>query len=747
MDSILILGGTVLVLLVAYLGYGAWLADRWGINTKRKTPAASQKDDWDYALSSAPVVVGHQFSSIASIKTIQGTILASVFGWIPVLLWLVVGGILLGAVQNFAALLASVRHGGRSIGSVVEKYMGRLCGKLFCALAWISMVFLLALLLELASGQLAGFMAGDDGGTVQNICNGSVAMTVFLLIPAGILFGYLNRMRCPLVLSTLFGLVLVAAAVAAGILFPIYLEKQVILYLLLVYVVLSVILPVWFLIQPRDYLSSFLIYVLMLVAGAGICVAHPQMTIPSFAGWKADGNDLLPYLFLLLPTGALSGYHALINGGISSRQLNNERNAKAVGFGPILLGCLLGVLVLVSVGSIQTAGGWAVFDTPLDALVSSVLGFCYALGVGEQWKLPIQIVVWLVLAVMVFSVMDTCARAASIAFQELFESKDGKKNILQNRATAAILTVAAAWGIDYIDCDWALPALGVYLILLSIPVCLGCMAWLKQIGQKHKSLFLPLAAAVAVLGVSLAWILWENVGILLEKGVTKQTMPKLGVSLLAIFAGVSAIIFIVNGVKSYMKKRKIIFATGNEGKMKEIREILGDLDAEILSLKDAGIEADVDENGETFEENAIIKAKAISELSGCLVLADDSGLEIDYLNKEPGVYSARYMGEDTSYTIKNNNLIERLEGVPEEERTARFVCVIAAAFPDGSVLTARGTMEGFIGYEERGENGFGYDPIFFLKEFGCTSAELSMEDKNKISHRGKALRAMKEKLV
>ena len=190
--------------------------------------------------------------------------------------------------------------------------------------------------------------------------------------------------------------------------------------------------------------------------------------------------------------------------------------------------------------------------------------------------------------------------------------------------------------------------------------------------------------------------------------------------------------------------KKVIFATGNEGKMKEIREILGDLDIELLSLKDAGIHADIVEDGKTFEENAQIKAKAIRDLTGEIVLADDSGLEIDYLNKEPGIYSARYMGEDTSYHIKNAKLIERLEGVPDEKRTARFVCAIAAAFPDGSVKTVREAMEGRIGYEEA--NGFGYDPIFYLPEYGCTSAELSMEEKNKISHRGKALRAIKDAL-
>ncbi|MDO5136237.1 MAG: XTP/dITP diphosphatase [Eubacteriales bacterium] len=193
--------------------------------------------------------------------------------------------------------------------------------------------------------------------------------------------------------------------------------------------------------------------------------------------------------------------------------------------------------------------------------------------------------------------------------------------------------------------------------------------------------------------------------------------------------------------------KKIIFATENEGKMKEIREILSDLEAEVLSMREAGVTADIREDGSTFEENAIIKAREVCRLTGEIVLADDSGLEIDYLNKEPGVYSARYMGEHTDYHIKNNNLIQRLEGVPDEKRTARFVCVVAAAFPDGQVRTARGTMEGRIGYEEKGENGFGYDPIFYLPEYGCTSAEISMEEKNKISHRGKALQAIKRELL
>lgn len=194
--------------------------------------------------------------------------------------------------------------------------------------------------------------------------------------------------------------------------------------------------------------------------------------------------------------------------------------------------------------------------------------------------------------------------------------------------------------------------------------------------------------------------------------------------------------------------KRMIFATGNAGKMREIRMILEDLGAEILSMKEAGISGeDIVEDGNTYEENALIKARAVAAAApGDIVIADDSGLEVDWLNGEPGIFSARYLGEDTSYSIKNANLINRLDGVPEEKRTARFVCAIAAVLPDGGELTARAAIEGRIGYEERGEGGFGYDPIFFVPELGKTTAELSGEEKNLVSHRGKALRLIKEKL-
>ncbi len=197
-----------------------------------------------------------------------------------------------------------------------------------------------------------------------------------------------------------------------------------------------------------------------------------------------------------------------------------------------------------------------------------------------------------------------------------------------------------------------------------------------------------------------------------------------------------------------MKPKRIVFATGNKDKMKEIRMIMEDLKLPILSMKEAGVEKEIIEDGTTFQENALIKAKAIAELlPDDIVMADDSGLEIDYLNKEPGIYSARYMGEHTSYDIKNNHILERLKGVPKEQRTARFVCAVAAVFPGGKSIAVNGTMEGRIADHIAGENGFGYDPIFWLDDYGCTSAEISPEEKNSLSHRGKALRAVRQQIM
>ena len=747
MNSVFILIVAMIVLMIAYILYGGRLAEQWGMNPKRKTPARAQEDGEDYVGFRSVVVFGHQLSAITGAGTIQGTIMAAVFGWIPVFLWLVLGTVFLGAAQNMAALFASVRSKGKTVGAVIQEQMGKRSGKWFLALMWMTTVFMLAILLQIGMDQVAGIVPNEDGVLVQNVYRGAVGMIVLLLIPVAIIFGLLNRLKCSMFLSSFTGIVLMGAAVTAGVLFPLYLEKRVWLVIFAVYTVVAAVLPVWLLLQSRSYLGSLLLYAMLIAATIGIFFQHPQMEMTPFQGWKVDGQWIVPALFTILAANVLSSYHAMVNSGVSSRQLDNERSMRIVGYGPLLLQGFFGVVVLTVVGSARNTDGGISSGQPFEMFAGALYSLLQGLGFGEKWKPLVQVVIYVVLAVLVATSMDTCAKVGAVTLQELFADKEEKKNFMQNRIVAAFVTVAAALILTFVEYQKIWPLLGTYLILLVIPVCIGLIAWMKQMGNHYKMLLLPLGASGGVTVINLIYYLVTDVRLLVDEGLDQKTQWNMIEAGLLLLAVVALAIFLMDGVRTRMKKRKIIFATGNEGKMKEIREILGNLDAEILSLKEAGIEVDVEEDGSTFEENAIIKAKAISEKAGCLVLADDSGLEIDYLDKEPGVYSARYMGEDTPYTIKNHKLIERLDGVAKEDRTARFVCVIAAAFPDGKVWTTRGTMEGYIGYEEKGENGFGYDPIFFLDEFGCSSAELSMEEKNKISHRGKALRAMREKLV
>lgn len=747
MNSILILGGAALVLLVAYLTYGSWLAKQWGVNPKKRTPAHTQEDGIDYVPGNTPVLLGHHFTSVTGPGVIQGTVMGAVFGWVPVLLWVVLGGIFIGAVQDFGSLFVSLRHKGRTMGQVIGENMGRKSKFCFLILAWLAVVLMIAAFGDMVVNSFAGFSVDETGGTVQNVANGAVAMASMLLIPTAIIFGYLDRMHCPVVLSTFFGLLLLAACTGAGLFFPIYLTSEVWRLVILVYLLLSSLLPVWFLLQPRNYISSYLLYFLIGASAFGIFMIWPEMKLKPFVGWSVDGNTLFPYLFVTLVCGAASGYHSLVGSGISAKQLNNERNAKKVGYGAMMLQCLLAVIVLVAVGSLNANGDFAEYGTPFETFSAALLSFFQMFGLNSQWDPLVQILILLIISTMAFTTLDTAVRLGRTLLQDLFTGTENQESIVTGRIFTTVITLAAAWGLSFAGYERVWPILGTCVQLLTVPVCLGIAGWLKRMGRSNKMLYPPMVFMLAVSAVSLVMIFKRNMDALLKDAKGSSLWSEGIQNGLLLLAAVLTVIMILEGIKALNKKREIVFATGNEGKMKEIREIMSDVDGEIISMKDAGVDADIVEDGVTFEENAIIKAKAVCKLTGKLTLADDSGLEIDYLDKEPGVYSARYMGEDTSYSVKNASLIKRLEGVPQEERTARFVCVIAAAYPDGQVITARETMEGYIGYEERGTNGFGYDPIFYLPEFDCSSAELDMEQKNKVSHRGKALRAIKEKLV
>lgn len=753
MSSMILLGISIVVYLLAYVLSGLWLNKKRTPGSERKTPAYTKRDDWDFVPAKGPVLFGHQFAAIAGLGVIAGPIAGAAFGWLPVLLWFLAGGIFLGAVQNFGVLSIIVREKEAAIGPAIEKTMGRKTRLLFLVFAWAVTVALMAALTRIGALSLTGSQINEAGEEIMSSANGAVAMASMLLIPLSIGFGYFNQKKKGLFFRTLLGLLILALCIAAGFCFPLYQSQGVWMVVILLFLWLSSVMPVWALLQSRNYLGSFLLYIMMAAAVLGIFWMDPKMNIPAVSGWQADGNLAFPFLFLLSGP-VVSGFHGLVSSEITARQLKNEKSGKAVGYGTALLAALAGVIVLLTAGSTVQDLAHLKTETPFALFTAGADSFFEEMGVPSDGLNLIHIVIHLGVSTAILTSLDTLARLGRTLLQEIFEpKKKGKPRRIQDKYIAGALTVAAAAVFTFVRVEEAWEIFGICSMILSAFLFWFFACWFRQHKKRYgliliPGLFLSITAlgAVGILLKETVNPLWLGENLSLSQEVFGILLGVIGLTGL-LLTGCGLFTLLRKKRKGEDKVKKIIFATGNEDKMKEIREILADTDWQVQSLKEAGIQADIVEDGKTFEENAEIKAKTICRMTGEIVLADDSGLEIDYLNKEPGIYSARYMGEDTSYHIKNARLIERLDQVPDEKRTARFVCAIAAAFPDGSVKTVRGVMEGRIGYEEKGENGFGYDPIFYLPEYGCTSAELSREEKNEISHRGKALRAIKKELV
>ena len=313
MSSILILGATVVIFLVAYVTYGSWLAKQWGVDPSKETPAHTLEDGRDYVPAKAPVLLGHHFSSIAGAGPINGPIQAAVFGWVPVLLWILIGGIFFGAVQDFSALFASVRHKGQSLGEVIEENIGRKTKMCFTIFAWLVLVLVVAAFADIVAGTFAGSAVDEATGNMVRIpANGSVATASMLFIPLAVCFGFINRTNLNLVVSTVLGVILLGGCIAAGLMFPVYLTKTTWMLVIFVYIFVASVAPVWILLQPRDYLNSFLLYFMMIAAVAGIVLTDPKVQLEPFTGWKVGGSTMFPFLFITVACGAISGFHSLV---------------------------------------------------------------------------------------------------------------------------------------------------------------------------------------------------------------------------------------------------------------------------------------------------------------------------------------------------------------------------------------------------------------------------------------------------
>ncbi len=498
MSGLTILLVAFALFLIAYFGYGRWLANKWGIDPKAPTPAHALKDGVDYVPARRSVVFGHQFASIAGAGPINGPIIAAMFGWVPVLAWIVVGGIFFGAVQDFAALYASVKNKGKTIGYLIELYIGKTGKRLFLIFVWLFSILVVAAFADIVAVTFNGYAA--DGALIT--ANASVATTSILFIVAAVGLGfYLNKRMPSGYRSAAVALVLLVACIGVGLAFPIYVAKMPWLYFVFAYIFVASVTPVWALLQPRDYLNSFLLVAMILAAFVGVVYANPEMSLPAFTGFEVNGNYLFPILFVTVACGAVSGFHSLVASGTASKQVDNERDILPIGFGGMLVECLLAVISLVAVGALAT-GGVMPKGSPPVVFATAISGFLTGLGLPKD---AVYTIVTLAISAFALTSLDSVARVGRLAFQELFidSSADPARmnpvvKFLTNRYVATFCTLLMGYLLALNGYQNIWPLFGSANQLLAALALIACAVYLKNTKREGWMLYAPMVIMLMV---------------------------------------------------------------------------------------------------------------------------------------------------------------------------------------------------------------------------------------------------------
>lgn len=507
--AVVVLGG-------AYLIYGRYLAKKWGINPDSKTPAYEMEDGVDYVPADTNVVFGHQFASIAGAGPINGPIQAAMFGWLPVMLWILLGGVFFGAVQDFASMYASVKNKGRSIGYIIELYIGKLGKRLFLLFTWLFSILVVAAFADIVAGTFNGFDA--NGATVT--ANGAVATTSLLFIAFAVGLGfYLKYTRFPKMLNTLFAIALLVLAVGLGLAFPIYVPQSAWLIFVFIYVIIACVTPVWALLQPRDYLNSYLLIAMIVGSVLGICVYNPSMNLPSFTAFKltaANGSVsyLFPALFVTIACGAVSGFHSLVASGTASKQIKNEKNMLPVSFGAMLLESLLAITALIAAGFVATQEGLPA-GTPPQLFAQAISIFLTSLGLPES---VCYTLITLAISAFALTSLDSVARVGRIAFQEFFtddsiapEDQSPLNKVLTNKYFATILTLVLCYALSRAGYASIWPLFGSANQLLSALALIACAVFLKKTKRQGAMLWGPMVIMLGVTFTALALKITELV--------------------------------------------------------------------------------------------------------------------------------------------------------------------------------------------------------------------------------------------
>lgn len=485
MNSVVLILLAIVIFVVAYLTYGRYLAKTWGIDPSRKTPAHELEDGVDYCPAKTPVLMGHHFSSIAGAGPINGPIQAAFFGWLPCFLWIIIGGIFFGAVQDFGSIFVSIRHQGKSLGEVIEENIGRKSRVLFTVFAWLVLLLVIAAFADIVANSFTGSAA-----------NGSVATASMLFIPLAIAFGFcVYRKNAPMVVASIVGVLLLIACVALGLAFPLELPKTFWIIFVFVYIMVASVTPVWILLQPRDYLSSFLLYFMIIAAVIGIFGAHPVVSVPAFIGFKVGSNYMFPTLFITIACGAISGFHSLIGSGTTSKQLDNEKDALMVGYGSMLIECVLAVVSLIAVATLTTDGQFAAagYASPTVVFATAISGFFATIGLSESAVNATFTIIALAVSCFCLTSLDTATRLGRFMFQELFaDSETGKKLKLDNMYVATAITAVLGFVLCLAGYAKVWPLFGACNQLVAVPAFLAIGTYLKRQGKNNKMLYIPI---------------------------------------------------------------------------------------------------------------------------------------------------------------------------------------------------------------------------------------------------------------
>ena len=571
MNAALLLVVGCVILIAGYVTYGKWLAEQWGIDENRVTPAHELEDGNDYVPAKAPVLMGHHFSSIAGAGPINGPIQAAVFGWVPVLLWVLIGGIFFGAVHDFGALFASIRHKGQSIGEVIEDSMGTSAKRLFIIFSYLTLILVVAAFASIVANTFKATY--DESGVLDKVAssaNASTAMISILFILVAIVFGFLvYRRNAGLGISTVIGVAAIVLCMAIGLNFhPLYLNGTTWMIIVGIYITVASVTPVWILLQPRDYLSSFLLYGMMIVAVVGIVGAHPTIDIPAFTGFVDQATNgsgvslgtLFPALFITIACGAISGFHSLVGSGTTAKQLDNERDARPIAYGGMLIECALALISLCAVGYIwkeYVPGG---VTTPTAVFATGISRMCATIPFLAGAEHVIYSLLILAVSAFCLTSLDTATRLARYMFQEFWlnpgedvSSVTGFRAILVKPIVATLITVVLGifLGLNGYANIWAL--FGAANQLLAALGLMAVATWLGQIGKNNKMFFIPMFFMLIVTICSLLLTVKTNLGAIGAEGAGSWPIVRL---VLAVLLIVLSLILAVKAVKTISGQKK-----------------------------------------------------------------------------------------------------------------------------------------------------------------------------------------------